>query len=188
MIREFVATFATAAVLCTTASAETYIIDTEGAHASISFKADHLGFSFLTGRFDTFSGTFEFDPTQPENGSVSIEIDAASINSNHDRRDTHLRSEDFFFTESFPTATFESTSINVLDDTNAVITGDLTIRGVTQGVDIAATYVGGGPGPRETFRQGFSGTTSIIPSDFGMTHGVASAPVVLALEVEGIRQ
>ena len=119
---------------------------------------------------------------------MTLEIDIASINSNHVERDNHLRSPDFFDAGGYPKATFVSTGIKATGDNTAVITGDLTIRGVTNSVDIATTYIGGGDDPWGGFRQGFSGTTSIVPADYGMPNGIAKQTVELALEVEGIRQ
>lgn len=170
------------------ALANSYVIDTAGAHAAINFKANHLGYSFLTGRFDTFEGEFEYDASNPEAGKVSVSIDANSINSNHAERDNHLRSADFFDVSNHPTASFVSTGIKKTGDKTAVITGDLTIRGVTKSVDIDATFIGEGKDPWGGYRSGFTGTTSIIPADFGMPHGVAKAPVELTLEVEGIKK
>ncbi|UUX51697.1 YceI family protein [Nisaea acidiphila] len=170
------------------ATAETYVIDTKGAHASITFRASHLGFSWLTGRFDSFTGQFEFDEANPDAATVSVEIDVNSLNSNHAERDNHLRSDDFFDAASHPKATFVSKTIKLTGDKTAVITGDLTIRGVTKTVDIEASHVGGGKDPWGGFRQGFSGTATIVPADFGMPNPIAKTPVELVLEVEGIRQ
>ena len=174
--------------LASAALAEKYVIDTEGAHASINFRTGHLGFSFLTGRFDTFGGEFEFDAANPESGSVTVEIDTTSLNSNHTKRDEHLRSPDFFDAATYPKATFVSTSITKTGDNTAVIAGDLTLRGVTKPVEIETTYVGGGDDPWGGHRQGFTGTTSIVPADFGMPSPIAQQTVELVLEVEGIRQ
>ena len=170
------------------ATADTYVIDTQGAHASINFRASHLGFSWLTGRFDTFEGSFEFNEADPAASKVSVEIDAASLNSNHAERDKHLRSEDFFDVATYPKATFVSKSIKLTGDNTAIISGDLTIRGVTKQVDIEARHVGGGKDPWGGFRQGFSGTATITPAEFGMPNPIAQNPVDLILEVEGIRQ
>ncbi len=188
MIKRSLAAAAIALSFSMPALAETYVIDTKGAHASINFKTLHLGYSFLTGRFDTFEGSFEFDPADPEAGKVSIEIDTASLNSNHAERDNHLRSDDFFASSTYPKATFVSTGIKQTGDKTAVITGDLTIRDVTKSVDIEATFIGGGDDPWGGYRTGFSGTTSIVPAEFGMPHGVAKGTVEISLEVEGIRQ
>lgn len=189
-MKKFVTALAVAvfAALATPATAATYVIDTDGAHASINFRANHLGFSWLTGRFDSFTGSFEFDEANPAASKVSVEIDVASINSNHAERDQHLRSDDFFDVATYPKATFVSKSITLTGDKTAVITGDLTIRGVTKQVDIQASHFGGGKDPWGGFRQGFTGTATITPSDFGMPNPVAKNPVELALEVEGIRQ
>ena len=188
MIRKFIIAAVLSVALTGTALADTYTIDTAGAHASINFRTSHLGFSWLTGRFDTFSGSFDYDPANPEAGSVTVDIDAGSLNSNHAERDNHLRSADFFDVANHPKASFVSTGIKQTGDKTAVITGDLTIRGVTKSVDIETSYVGGGDDPWGGHRQGFTGTTSIIPADFGMPHGVAKGTVEITLEVEGIRQ
>ncbi|MEM8795970.1 MAG: YceI family protein [Pseudomonadota bacterium] len=174
--------------LSTAAAANTYLIDTAGAHASINFKTIHLGFSFLTGRFDTFSGEYEFDPANPEAGKVNVRIDTNSLNSNHAERDNHLRSADFFDVSNHPEASFVSTSIKKTGDDTAIITGDLTIRGVTKSVDIDAKFVGEGDDPWGGYRSGFTGTASIVPADFGMPHVVAKNEVQLTLEVEGIQK
>ena len=106
----FAAALACAAMaLAAPASAADYVIDTKGGHASINFKIPHLGFSWLTGRFDTFSGTFTYDDKKPEASKVSVEIDTTSLNSNHAERDKHLRSADFLDAAKFPKATFVST-------------------------------------------------------------------------------
>jgi len=173
-----------------TALAESYVIDTKGQHASINFKVSHLGFSWLTGRFDTFSGTFEFDQEAPEQSQVSVEIDTASVNSNHAARDKHLRSDDFLQVGTHPKATFESTDIEVTGEDTAKITGDFTFLGVTKPVTIDTKFIGEGKDPWGGHRAGFSGTTSFQMDDFGVKKdlGPASGTVYLDLHVEGIRQ
>src|SRR3970040_2210440 len=86
------------------AAAADYVIDSAKAHASVNFRIKHLGFSWLTGRFDEFAGTFAFDEANPEASKVKVEIDTESINSNHAERDKHLRGKDFLDTASFPKA------------------------------------------------------------------------------------
>lgn len=164
-----------------------YTLDTPGMHAAINFRANHLGYSFVTGRFDKFSGNFSFDKADPANAKVKIEIDASSINTNHEKRDEHLRSADFFDVENHGTATFESTSVTPTGDNTAKITGNLTIRGVTKEVTLDATYIGEGDDPWGGYRAGFSATGEIVPAEFGMPHGVAQAPVQLMIEAEGTR-
>jgi polyisoprenoid-binding protein YceI len=179
-----------AALLSTgSASAADYTIDTAKAHASINFKIKHLGFSWLTGRFDTFKGTFSFDEANPAASKVMVEVDTNSINSNHAERDKHLRGKDFLDTSAFPTAAFQSTSVK-LDGDKAKITGNLTLHGVTKEITIDATRVGGGDDPWGGHREGFTGTTTLPLKDFGITYnlGPASQTVELALEIEGVRQ
>jgi len=167
-----------------------YLIDEKGAHASINFRVKHLGYSWLTGRFDKFNGTFSHDEAKPEASKVSVFIDAASVNSNHGKRDKHLRGGDFLDVEKFPTATFKSTSITPGADGKLKIVGALTLRGVTKDITIDAAKVGGGKDPWGGYRTGFTGTTRLKLADYGITFdlGPASTHVDLELNVEGIRQ
>lgn len=166
-----------------------YVIDTERAHASVNFRIKHLGFSWLVGRFDNFNGTFVFDEEAPENSSVKVEIDTASVNTNHAERDKHLRGKDFLNSAKHPKATFESTSVK-MDGDKAVIAGNLTLNGVTKEIEIDAVRVGGGKDPWGGYREGFQGTTSLPLKDFDINFdlGPASKNVELTLEVEGIRK
>ncbi|MDQ8698428.1 YceI family protein [Hyphomicrobium sp. LHD-15] len=179
-----------ALVLPGAASAADYAIDTKGAHASINFRIQHLGFSWLAGRFDQFSGTFSYDDKAPDASKVNVEIDTNSVNSNHAERDKHLRGADFLDVTKFPKATFVSKSVTPAGDGKATITGDLTLRGVTKEVKIDAAYVGGGADPWGGTRVGFTGTTKITLADYGINFnlGPASKEVELALEVEGVKQ
>lgn len=166
-----------------------YVIDTAKGHASINFRIKHLGFSWLTGRFDDFSGTFTFDEAKPEASKVSVEINTDSVNSNHAERDKHLRGKDFLDAANFPKATFESTAVK-LDGDKATITGNFTLRGVTKPIEIVATRVGGGSDPWGGYREGFAGTARLPLKDFGITFdlGPASKEVELALDIEGVRK
>ncbi len=170
------------------AAAANYKIDTEGAHASINFEASHLGFSVLTGRFDTFDGQFVFDSEAPEKSSVSVEIDMNSVNSNHARRDEHLRSVDFFDVTNHPKAIFVSSGVEITGEDTATIFGDLTIRGVTKPVQLETQFIGEGEDPWGGYRSGFKGKTTIYLGDFEMDGTIGNAPIDLVLHVEGIRQ
>jgi polyisoprenoid-binding protein YceI len=171
------------------AMADTYVIDTKGAHASVNFAIKHLGYSVLTGRFDKFEGEFTYDPAKPEASTVNVTIDTTSVNSNHAERDKHLRSADFLNVEKFPKATFVSKSIK-LDDDEFDIVGDLTLNGVTKSVVIEVEKVGEGKDPWGSYRAGFSGETEIKLKDFNikMDLGPASQVVKLELEIEGIKK
>lgn len=167
-----------------------YVIDSKNAHASINFRIKHLGYSWLTGRFDTFSGQYSFDAKAPEKSTISVEVDTNSVNSNHAKRDNHLRSADFLDVGKHPKATFKSTSVKVTGDKTAIISGKLTLRGVTKDIDINATFVGGGKDPWGGYRTGFTGTARIALADFGINFnlGPASKVVDLQLEIEGVQK
>lgn len=170
--------------------ANDYVIDTEGAHASINFEVKHLGYSVLTGRFDKFSGEFSYDPANLAASKVSVTIDTNSVNSNHAERDKHLRSDDFLNVAKFPKATFVSKKIVLDDDKDEFdIVGDLTLNGVTKSITIEVEKVGEGKDPWDPkgYRAGFSGETEINMRDFNikMDLGPASQVVKLQLEVEG---
>jgi len=184
-----VAALALAVGAAAPAAAVDYVIDTAKSHASINFRIKHLGFSWLTGRFNEFSGTFAFDEAHPEASKVKVEVDTESIDSNHAERDKHLRSKDFLDTATYPKATFESTGVKVSGD-KATVTGNLTLHGVTKPIEIVAEHVGGGADPWGGFRQGFTGTMRIPLKDYGIKFdlGPASQEVELTLNIEGVKQ
>lgn len=172
------------------AKADTYVMDTKGAHAFIKFKISHLGYSWLYGRFNTFSGSFEVDEANPAQASVAVEIDTASIDSNHAERDKHLRSADFLDVDKFPKASFKSTEVIDHGDGTASVTGDFTLKGVTKPLTLKMEHVGAGTDPWGGFRRGFAGSTSFKLADYGITYnlGPASETVEIILSIEGIRQ
>lgn len=174
--------------MITSLYASPYEIDINGAHASINFEASHLGFSVLTGRFDRFNGTFEYDSETPQSGHVSVEIDIGSVNSNHAERDNHLRGEGFFDVANYPSANFVSTGVKMVDETHAILSGNLTIRGITKPVDLETSFIGEGDDPWGGYRAGFSAETTILLGDFGMDGVIGNAPIRVIIHVEGIRQ
>lgn len=171
-------------------AADTYKMDTKGSHAFIQFKIQHLGFSWLLGRFNTFEGEFVLDESKVENSKVKVAIDVASVDSNHAERDKHLRGKDFFDVAKFPEASFVSTGIEKTGENTAQITGDFTLKGVTKPVILDAKYVGGGKDPWGGYRQGFEATTQLKLKDFGIDYnlGPASEVVDIYISVEGIKQ
>ncbi|MEH6629035.1 MAG: YceI family protein [Motiliproteus sp.] len=169
-----------------------YVIDHKGAHASINFKISHLGFSWLTGRFNSFGGNFSYDENNPNASKVVVDIDPASIDSNQAKRDKHIRSDDFLDVKRFPKARFESTSFTESSDGSALIKGNLTLHGVTKEITINATKVGAGNDPWKGYRMGFAGSTSFALQDFDIDQkgiiGLGPKMIELSLHVEGIRQ
>ena len=171
--------------------ADNYTIDNKGAHASINFAIKHLGYSVLTGRFDTFAGEFSYDPAKPEASTVSVTIDTNSVNSNHAERDKHLRSKDFLNVEKFAQASFVSKKVVVAaDKVNFDLVGDFTLNGVTKSITIKVNKIGEGKDPWGGYRAGFEGTTELTLKDFNIVFplGPASEKVNLTLEVEGIKK
>ena len=172
-----------------TVLAADYIIDTKGAHASVNFKIKHAGFSWLTGRFNKFDGSFSYDKDDIAASKVNVTIDAASVDSNHAKRDKHLRSADFLEVEKFPNATFISKSFIDKGNGKMDIIGDLTLHGVTKKITINAERVAEGDRKRK-YLAGFAGTTELVLKDFDIKKslGPASTSVFMELHIEGIRQ
>jgi polyisoprenoid-binding protein YceI len=144
-----------------------YSIDT--AHSSINFAVRHMVVAKTRGRFTKFSGTFAFDAADPSKSTVSVAIDAASIDTHEPQRDGHLRSPDFLDVENHKEITFHSKRVEGSGD-ELRVTGDLTIRGVTREVTLAVEHHGGGgKDPWGNEKIGFSAKTSINRKDFGLT-------------------
>ena len=184
------ATLMTGVVAAPTLQAADYVIDTKGAHASINFSVNHLGYSWLKGRFNQFEGVFSYDEANPSASKVSVTIDTRSVDSNHAERDKHIRNDDFLDVDEYPTARFESTSFSLNDDGTGQLQGNFTLRGITKPITIDVTKIGEGKDPWGGYRAGFSGTAEFKMKDFGIPKylGPASETVYLNLNVEGVRQ
>lgn len=191
MLKKTLAALALGSMIFTgQAMAADYVIDKEGQHAFVNFKASHLGYSWLWGTFKDFEGSFSFDAAQPEASKVKVALKTASLDTNHAERDKHLRSEDFLNVSKHPTATFESTSVKGTGEGTADIEGNLTLNGVTKPVTIAAKFIGEGDDPWGGYRAGFEGTTTLKLKDFDikMDLGPATQTVDLIISVEGVRK
>ncbi|MEY3017752.1 MAG: hypothetical protein RL336_887 [Pseudomonadota bacterium] len=184
MKKVLLATLLSAAVASPVWAAD-YRIDDQGAHASINFKVKHLGYSWLTGRFNTFSGNFSYDSANVEASKIAVDIDTNSVDSNHAKRDKHLRSADFLEVDKYPEATFVSTEFKVTGDGEMIVYGDFTLRGITKRIAIEATKVGEGQDPWGGYRAGFEGLAEIDMADYGFATDFGT--VLLELHVEGIR-
>jgi polyisoprenoid-binding protein YceI len=148
------------------AALETYDID--AVHSGINFKVRHL-FTNVPGRFGEFSGTLQYDAEKPQNSTIEIVIQAASIDTDNDRRDEHLRSADFLETETYPTITFKSTKIEPAEKANHYkVTGEFTLHGVTRTIVIDVELLGFGEFPGMGHRGGFHAATTINRQDFGV--------------------
>jgi polyisoprenoid-binding protein YceI len=143
------------------------------AHTVISFSARHMMVMNVRGSFKQASGTIWFDPSQPLAGKVDVEIDAASIDTGVADRDNHLKSPDFLDVANFPTLTFVSKHVEQTGEGEGVITGDLTIRGVTREVKLRTEFNGTATDPWGNEKAGFTATTRINREDWGLNWNVA---------------
>lgn len=159
------------------------------AHSFVEFRIQHLGYSWLYGRFNDLSGDFSYDAEQPEASEINLEIDTASVDTNHAERDKHLRGEDFLDVEKYPKATFKTTQYNG-DAEGGTLEGVLTLHGVEKPISIDIKKMGEGPDPWGGYRAGFIGTTTLARKDFGIDYdlGPASETMELELGIEGIRK
>lgn len=162
--------------------ADDYTIDPT--HTYVSFAVNHLGFSTMRGKFNQQSGSLQFDPNAKK-ASVTIEIDAASIDTGHQKRDDHLRSPDFLNAVENPTITFKSTAVTWNGTKLATVSGDLTILGVSKPVTLQVTSMNCGAHPfNKKWTCGFDATGSIKRTDFGVNYGMPAIGETLDLQIE----
>ncbi len=174
-------------------AAGTWVIDT--AHTTIGFSARHAMVAKVRGSFADFAGTFTIDADDVAASSAQVTIQAASIDTKTADRDAHLRSADFLDVEKFPTITFTSTNATA-DGTDVVLTGDLTIHGVTKPVAIRFELVGVSQDPWGNTKVGFEGSTKISRKEFGLVWNAAletggvlvSDEIKIDLDVEAGKQ
>ncbi len=171
----------------------TWSFDTS--HSSIGFSVRHLMISKVRGHFGKWTGTFGYVEADPTRSTLEVRIDAASIHTRDDKRDAHLRSPDFFDVEKYPELTFVSTGIERDGGDDYVVTGDLTIHGVTRSVRLKVEGLGRTRDPWGGERVGFSASTSINRKDFGLHWNVAletggvlvGEKIDIGIEIEAVR-
>jgi polyisoprenoid-binding protein YceI len=145
---------------------ETWTIDS--AHTEVGFAVRHLMISTVRGRFGAVTGTLEFNPEQPSDSKIDINVDVTSIDTRQEMRDNHLRSADFFDVENHPTMRFVGKRISGDINSEFKVTGDLTIRGVTREVTLTVTNEGRRVDPWGNDRVGLSATGKVSRGDFGL--------------------
>ena len=163
--------------------------DIDAGHSFIEFRIKHLGYSWLYGRFNKLSGDFTHDPSDPAANRIKVDIDPASVDTNHAERDKHLRNEDFFDVEKFTAASFESTGFKGTVD-GGTLSGNLTLMGVTKPISFEIKKIGEGKDPWGGYRAGFEGSIVLNRKDFGMDYnlGPAGWDVEINLGIEGIKK
>jgi polyisoprenoid-binding protein YceI len=175
------------------AKAEPARYEIDPAHLSVGFLVHHIGYADTLGQFLTAEGSFMFDEEARTVTDIEVSIDAASVFSNNEERDNHVRGGDFLSVAEHPMITFLGTSAEATSDTTGTVTGDLTIRGITQPVTLDVTMNKIGPYPfGDNYVVGVSARTSIKRSEFGMVYAVENGwvgdDVEIILEFEAIRQ
>ena len=162
----------------------------EPVHTQILFFCDHLGFSKSQGEFLKFNGHFSFDPENPSTAKAEVSIDAASIDMDHAKWNDHMRNSDFLDVEKYPTIEFKSVHVEAQSDKQALVHGELTMLGQTHPVILKVSHNKSGVHPFSgNYIAGFSASTTIKRSQYGMTYGLPALgdEIEIRLEIEGER-
>jgi polyisoprenoid-binding protein YceI len=173
------------------------IWNADSTHSVVEFKVKHMMISNLKGNFTSVTGTLSLNEADLKQSSVEATIEIASIHTRDENRDAHLKGADFFDAEQFPTMQLKSTHIALKEEGELVVTGDLTIKGVTRSVQFAVE----GPSlatkdPWGNTRIGLSATTKINRKDFGLTWNAAleagglmvGEDVTVTMDLEFVKQ
>ncbi len=167
----------------------------DASHSRVGFVARHAMVTKVRGAFNDVSGTGHFDASDPSNSSLSVTIQAKSIDTRNEDRDNHLRSNDFFDMDTYPEITYTSTSVEAVDATTYRVTGDLTIKGVAKPVTVDFEFTGAAVDPFGNHRIGLEGTVVVNRKDWGVNWNAAleaggvlvSENVTLEFEVSAIK-
>jgi polyisoprenoid-binding protein YceI len=169
------------------ATADEYVIDP--VHSAVAFQISHLNLSHVHGRFNSFSGGFALDSSDPTRSLFTLNIKTESVDTNNPQRDTHLRSPDFFNAKQFPAITFASTSVTPIAG-GYEVTGNLTIHGTTKPITFALKGGRTAEFPKGTPRTGFSTELMLRRSDFGVGRPmpVVGDDVLVSISFEGTKK
>ncbi len=171
----------------------TYVLD--ASHSQLGFVARHAMVTKVRGSFNDVAGTASLDGANPSASTLSVTIQAASVDTRSEGRDAHLRSADFFDVENYPEITFTGTEFAVDGDV-ITVTGDLTIKGVTHSVSIPFEFQGAATDPLGNQRVGFEGSVVVNRKDWNLNWNAAleaggvlvSEKVTLEFEVSAIKR
>lgn len=160
-------------------------------HSNVNFRIVYMNSSHFFGRFNEFEGSYLVDPDNTEDSFINLTVKANSVDTNSSGRDDHMRGGDFFAARQYPDATFVSTSATRVDDDTVRFTGDFTLRGVTQEIEIDVDTVGSMQDPRaNTNRAGWITTFTFNRSDFNVSYGLGllSDETELTVSITGLQQ
>jgi len=171
----------------------TYVLD--ASHTRIGFVARHAMVTKVRGQFNEFEGSAVVDADDFTKSTAQLTIQGASIDTRNEQRDAHLRSNDFLALEEYPQITFASTSVSQTGDTSLELTGDLTIKGVTNSITVPFEFEGAATDPFGNLRVGFEGSVVINRKDYGVSWNAAletggvlvSEKIALEFEVSAIK-
>ena len=178
------AAFALSLLLAAGAAAAPWKLDKD--HVHVTFTISNIGFSVTHGQFREFDAEIDFDPENVETASVVFTLVADSLDTNSKARDRHVKSKDFLDVANFPTITFRSTKVRLLDEKTAEVTGDLTMRGVTKEEVFTATLIRLGPSPFNAADTiaGFSVEGVIDRTEYGVSYGAPAIGVEVPIRID----
>ncbi|HZU25266.1 MAG TPA: YceI family protein [Bryobacteraceae bacterium] len=188
MITRLFFTIATAVALPAFAQQETWQLDP--AHSAAQFSVRHMGISTVRGAFTKLSGSVSYDPAEPKKSSISVAIDASSVDTRVQMRDNDLRSENFLDVKKYPEITFKSVRIERGAKGGLKAIGDLTIHGVTKQVALDIDGLSQPmKDPRGNLHMGASAATTINRNDFGVSGapGMVGSDIAITIDVELVR-
>lgn len=160
-----------------------YILDKS--HGKITWSISHMGFSTYIGQFTDVDAKLNLDTAKPATSTLDVTVNMSGIGTLNQKLDEHLKTEDFFNTTKFPTATFKATKIELTSNKAAKITGNLTLLGTTKPLTIDATFNQAGPTPMtNAYRVGFTGSGKLKRSDFGMSKFIPMLGDEVTLDIE----
>jgi polyisoprenoid-binding protein YceI len=198
MFRSLLSTSAAAVLVAVTASAVsaqtpatpadvqggTYQV--EAGHTQVGFSLLHFGFSYYTGVFSNVSGTLNLDPKTPAASTLNVTIPVDSVQTTSTKLDGELKSPQWFDATQFPNATFTSTKVTVTGKGHAIVTGNLTIHGVTKPETLKVRFIGAGVNPLDKkYTVGFEAVGTINRSDFGVKMYVPYVSDAVELHIAG---
>ena len=179
------------------AHAEPARYEIDPAHLSLAFGVEHVGFAKVLGLFRTARGGYRFDEASGALADVRVEVETASVFSNHDKRDDHIKGKDFLNSAAFPSAVFTASEARRTGERTFEIAGQLQLLGKTQPLTLQATWNKSADSPlgglgRKPYVMGVSARGSVKRSAFGMSYAVANGwvgdDVAIAIEFEAVRQ
>jgi polyisoprenoid-binding protein YceI len=156
-----------------TAAGLTGAYELDPAHTRLGFVARHAMVTNVRGQFKTFTGHLHINEADPSKSNATVTVEMASLTTENDQRDGHLRSGDFFDVDAYPHMTFTSTAAEKVGDDHYRMTGDLTIRDATRPITLDLTFNGSAKDPYGNLRAGFEGTATINRKDFGLSWNAA---------------